>query len=230
MGCHFRDARHGNLPDNCWNSCPSKVDSTTPWACQDWANTKAAYRFFGNDRISEANILAGHFASTRERFAARSSFPILFFTTRQSSLIVTRTSRRTFGQSRPSLRPVKATAVSHHLRYLMHSSLVTTCEGQPLGLAAIKFWSRDKFHGANALKRRINPTRVPLKRRRAYAGWKTCVSPLSCWGIRTMRSYRRSGKRHILIVLLALQLDTHFLVRTCVDRLAENGGLQFATK
>ena len=34
---------------------------------------------------------------------------------------------------------------------LMHSSLVTTRDGLPLGLAAIKFWNRDKFHGANAL-------------------------------------------------------------------------------
>ena len=48
-----------------------------PWACQDSANTKAAYRFFGNDRISEANILAGHFASTREPFVAGSSSPVL---------------------------------------------------------------------------------------------------------------------------------------------------------
>src|SRR5665213_4530374 len=48
-----------------------KVGATTPWACQDWANTKAAYRFFGNERISESNILAGHFACTRERFSAR---------------------------------------------------------------------------------------------------------------------------------------------------------------
>ena len=48
---------------------------------------------------------------------------------------------------------------------LMHSSLVTTREGLPLGLAAIKFWNRDKFHGANALKRRINPTRVPIEKK-----------------------------------------------------------------
>jgi hypothetical protein len=41
--------------------------------CQDWANTKAAYRFF-NERISESNILAGHFACTRERFSASRGF------------------------------------------------------------------------------------------------------------------------------------------------------------
>jgi hypothetical protein len=41
---------------------------------------------------------------------------------------------------------------------LMHSSLVVTTDGLPLGLAAIKFWTRNKFHGANALKRSINAT------------------------------------------------------------------------
>ena len=38
-----------------------------PLVCQDWANTKAAYRFLDNERVSEADILAGHFQATRER-------------------------------------------------------------------------------------------------------------------------------------------------------------------
>lgn len=35
----------------------------------------------------------------------------------------------------------------------------------PLGLAAIKFWNRDKFHGSSTLKCRINPTRVPVEKK-----------------------------------------------------------------
>ncbi|WP_419723024.1 transposase DNA-binding-containing protein [Sphingobium aquiterrae] len=31
---------------------------------QDWANTKAAYRFFSNASVSEEHILAGHFHAT----------------------------------------------------------------------------------------------------------------------------------------------------------------------
>ncbi|WP_093021400.1 hypothetical protein [Sphingobium sp. YR768] len=38
-----------------------------------------------------------------------------------------------------------------------------TTEGLPLGLAAIKFWSRSKLKGTSALKRHINPTRVPIE-------------------------------------------------------------------
>src|SRR5215207_7356145 len=48
---------------------------------------------------------------------------------------------------------------------LMHSSLVVTTAGVPLGLAAVKFWTRPKFKGTNALKRTINPTRVPIEQK-----------------------------------------------------------------
>ena len=48
---------------------------------------------------------------------------------------------------------------------LMHSSLAVTEEGLPLGLAAIKFWIRAKFKGTTALKRSINPARVPIEQK-----------------------------------------------------------------
>lgn len=30
-----------------------------PFACQDWGNTKAAYRFLSNERVNETEILGG---------------------------------------------------------------------------------------------------------------------------------------------------------------------------
>ncbi len=51
---------------------------------------------------------------------------------------------------------------------LMHSSLAVTTEGLPLGLTAIKFWTRSKFKGTNALKRKINPTRVPIEEKESF--------------------------------------------------------------
>src|SRR4051794_4075107 len=47
-----------------------RIGGTLPSACQDWAATKAAYRFLDNDRVDEGTILAGHFAATTARFAA----------------------------------------------------------------------------------------------------------------------------------------------------------------
>jgi hypothetical protein len=45
----------------------------------------------------------------------------------------------------------------------MRSSLAVTSDGLPLGLSAIEFWSRKKFKGATVLKKRIDPTRVPIE-------------------------------------------------------------------
>lgn len=44
----------------------------------------------------------------------------------------------------------------------LHSNLVLPPALPPLGLAAVKFWTREAFKGTNALKRKINPTRVPI--------------------------------------------------------------------
>ena len=54
---------------------------------------------------------------------------------------------------------------------LMHASLAVTTDGLPLGLAAIKFWTRAKFKGTNALKRRVNPTRVPIEAKESIRCW-----------------------------------------------------------
>ncbi|WP_247367923.1 transposase [Bradyrhizobium sp. 18] len=34
------------------------MGGSIPFACQDWANTKAAYRFFANERVEEPTFLA----------------------------------------------------------------------------------------------------------------------------------------------------------------------------
>jgi hypothetical protein len=223
MGCEFPDARHGKRLRQLLEQLSSRVGSSTPWACQDWANTKAAYRFFGNGRVSEANILEGHFASTREQFVAASDSPVLILhdTTELSY-------RHEDSASIGILNKIPIGNKGRSGFYtncgiLMHSSLVVTREGLPLGLAAIKFWNRDKFHGANALKRRINPTRVPIGEK-VFAGWKTYAKPRSCWAVgkRCVHIGDRESDIYELFCL-AQELDTHFLVRTCVDRLAGEG-------
>jgi hypothetical protein len=69
-GCKFRDARLGDRFRKLLAQIGSAMGQSIPLVCQDWANTKAAYRFFSNDRVNEADILAGHFQSTRDRTLA----------------------------------------------------------------------------------------------------------------------------------------------------------------
>src|SRR5580658_10448814 len=224
VGCEFEDVRHGKRLRQLLEQLSGRVGATTPWACQDWANTKAAYRFFGNERISESNILAGHFACTRDRFATSSGFPVL---------VLHDTTEFSYRhEDTASIGILKKIPAGHKGRaglytscgILMHSSLVITREGLPLGLAAIKFWSRDKFHGANALKRRINPTRVPIEKKESIR-WlenlrqstELLADPGRCVHIGDRESDIYE------LYCLAQQLGTHFLVRTCVDRRAGDG-------
>ena len=72
----FKDARLGRRFGEVIRQIGDGMGESIPYACQDWANTKAAYRFLANDRVEEAEILSGHFAATRARFAANSG-PVL---------------------------------------------------------------------------------------------------------------------------------------------------------
>ena len=75
-GCRFSDSRLGRRFRKFVGQLATKLGQTIPMACQDWTNTKAAYRFLSNGRVNETAILAGHFQATRERFASTEG-PIL---------------------------------------------------------------------------------------------------------------------------------------------------------
>jgi Transposase DNA-binding len=214
-GAYFQDVRLGKRLRTLLGLMSNGLGQTIPLACQDWANTKAAYRFFSNPRINEEEILSGHFASTQARAAAMEE-PLLVlhdtteFTFQSGGLAVGLISNL----------PRKRTVCG----LLMHSSLVVTTDGLPLGLAAVKFWTRKYFKGTTALKRIINPTRIPIEEKESFK-WLENIRQAT--GL-----LRRSGHRiHVVdregdifeLFCTAHEVGTKFLVRTCVDRLAKDG-------
>jgi hypothetical protein len=135
-----------------------RIGESVPMACQDWAATKAAYRFSRKRGVDLGILLAGHFAATSARFAATSG----------PMLVLHDTTEFSFRGERPEaigqISLLKGRHVSHTICGLfMLSSLVLTSEGVPLGLAAIRFWARKKFKGTNALKKKVYPTRTPIE-------------------------------------------------------------------
>lgn len=64
-GATFADERLGKRFRALLEQLSSSPGDAIPLVCQDWANTKAAYRFLDNERVNEADILAGHFHATR---------------------------------------------------------------------------------------------------------------------------------------------------------------------
>ena len=196
-----------------------------PLACQDWANTKAAYRFFSIDRVSEEDILRGHFDATQRRFVA-SDGPIL---------VLHDTTEFSWRRKRPEavgfttkVSSGKDKAGRYRLHtvcgLLMHSSMAVTTDGLPLGIAAVKFWNRKKFKGAASLKRKVNPTRVPIEGKESMRWLDNLRRSTELLGepTRCVHIADREGDIWELFCL-ARELDTHFLIRRCVDRLAGDG-------
>jgi Transposase DNA-binding len=166
LGGQFGDVRLEKRFRTLLEQLSTGVGESIPLVCQDWANTKAAYRFLSNDRVSEEAILAGHFQSTRDRGLAEPGPVLVLHDTTEFSFKredigpIGMLKKGVAGQDRYG-RPRHYTSCG----LLMHSSLAVTTDGLPLGLAAVKFWTRKKFKGTNALRGKVNPTRVPIEQK-----------------------------------------------------------------
>src|SRR5476651_65453 len=228
----FRDERLGKrfrlVLERLWTCMGQSI----PMAFQDWCNTKAAYRFLSNPKVSEQDILGSHFEATQSRFAASEG----------SILILQDTTEFSYKRERPELigsthkvasRKDKTGRSPMHTicGILMHSSLVVTTQGVPLGLAAIKFWTRKKFKGCDALKRKINPTRVPIEEKESYR-WLENLRQSTALLAQPQRCVHVGDRESDIYELfcLAHELQTNFLVRTCVDRLAGDGNHTIASE
>lgn len=165
-------------------------------------------------------ILAGHFAATAARFATAPGSKVL---------VLHDTTEFSFTRNTPDgvgwLSYVKGRHTTHTAcGLLLHSSLVVTTGGVPLGLAAVKFWSRKGFKGTNAAKRTINPTRVPIAQQESIR-WLDNLTEAT----RRLGDPGRCvhvGDREADIFELfhaARDAQAHFLVCTAVDRLAGQG-------
>jgi hypothetical protein len=231
-GCRFKDLRLNKRFGKLLAMMSEGMGESLPYACQDWANTKAAYRFFSNTDVSEDQIMAGHFQATEGRLSQTDRTILMLHDTCEFSF--QREKHSKIGLlGRPSCGKQKDGRLKHITvrGILMHSSLAVTQEGLPLGLAAIKFWTRKQFKGCNALKKKINPTRVPIEKKES---------------IRWLENLRQStalinhpgdcvhiGDREsdiFELFHLAAELGTNFLVRTCVDRLVQDAGTTVAAE
>jgi hypothetical protein len=224
-GCEFSDHRLGRRFRTLVDRLSEGLGETIPMACQDWAGTKAAYRFLSNERVSEQEILSGHFQSTGHRFRATTGMVLVLHDTTEFSF--KRIDPEAIGKTR-LMKAGKGCYGESYLRVmcgiLLHSSLVVTAEGLPLGLGAVKFWTRKEFKGTDALKKIINPTRVPIEEKESIRWLENLRQTTALLGDPQRCVHIGDRESDIYELFCAAHdLETHFLVRTCVDRLAEDG-------
>lgn len=225
----FPDQRLGKRLGVMLQQFSDSTADSVPMACQDWANTKAAYRFFANERVTEEDILAGHFRCTRERFGGVSGTILVLHDTTQLSY-----RRENIGLlHKPKHGPSERWRMNHPLCGIsLHSSLVVTPAGLPLGLAAVKFWTRDEFKGTNSLKRKINPTRVPIEQKESLR-WLLNIQHATALLGDPGRCVHVGDRESDIYELFcgAQHAGTHFLIRSCANRRAwDEGKTRLETK
>jgi hypothetical protein len=228
---HFADERLAKRFGTLLGMLTRRVGDSLPAACEDWANTKAAYRFFSNDRVTEQEILAGHFVSTARRVlsSAEETFLVLHDTS-EFSYNRGKTSNLGFISKLPNGKPRSHPDPHRRLRgILLHSSLVITTCGLPLGIAAVKLWTRKEFKGCNALKRKVNPTRIPIEEKESFR-WLENIRQSTRLLARPEQCVHIGDRESDIFELfsVAKDLGTKFIVRTCAKRMTKDGGTSVA--
>ena len=127
-GCEFPDKRLKSRLGKVLGELGERIGQTLPAACQDWAATKAAYRFFSNPRVDESLILARHFAATKARMTAEKGPILILHDTTEFSFKRDKPEaigKTTVLASRPYRSPTTLCGL------LMHCSLAITLKANP---------------------------------------------------------------------------------------------------
>lgn len=109
-----------------------KPTTSIPQACGNWKGTKAAYRFFTNDKVNTEKILSAHYEETRKRIGESEGIVLVAQDTTDCDYT---THPRTLGLG--YLQGERLFGIK------MHSALAISQVGVPLGLLSQTRWIRD---------------------------------------------------------------------------------------
>lgn len=187
--------------------------ATLPEACHSWAATKAAYRFWDNPHVSPEAIRNAHARSTG---AALASHALV--------LVIQDTTQLDF-TAHPKTRGLGPLSHRHSHGLHVHSALVATDAGVPLGLIHQQVWARDPE--AATTPRRQRPTRDKESQR-----WLTALAATQASlpeGLCAITIADREADIYDLFAL-ARPVGSHLLIRATHNRtIEEEGGYLWST-
>ncbi|EMY16359.1 hypothetical protein LEP1GSC043_2145 [Leptospira weilii str. Ecochallenge] len=102
----------------------------------NWSNTKGAYRFFSNSKVSSEKIISPHSQSTKKRLQQQETVLVLSDTT------------EIYYRKRDRVDDLGPMNSEYNQGLLLHPSIAFTPDGIPLGILDFKMWSRTEL-GAN---------------------------------------------------------------------------------
>ena len=175
-------------------------------ACEDWADTKAAYRFFANKKVTPERILEPH----RQRTVSRMSQHRLVLAVQDSTFF-----NYTHHPKTEALGAI-GTKKQKQQGFGMHSTLAVTPTGMPLGLLTEAFFTRpidEPSHRPNDLQK------LPIEEKESYR-WIQAFEQtiaLSPAGVDVITVCDREADIYEMFALMQEQ-GAHLLVRASANR------------
>jgi len=177
-----------------------------PAACGDWANSKAAYRFFDNKNVTAEKILAPHLSMIKSRTSCQNVVLAI-----QDSTYLNLDSF----DSMDGLGFVDCSNKWAHKGIVFHPSVAFTPEGQCLGLLGYKIYSRSESREYS----RHDYMMKPIHEKESYRWVESLANNVSICSPKT--DVVTIGDRESDIYELfqeAKKLQTFYLVRAAIDR------------
>ncbi len=135
-------------------------ESSINQACEDWAETKAAYRFFMNKNVEAQEIMEAHRLKTAER--AKEHKTVLAI--QDTGCLVYTSHSKTEGLGRMSMKKGKNIEKIYSNGLMMHTCLGVTTDGLPVGLLDQRIFVRK----LRTKKRRSLADVTPIEEKESY--------------------------------------------------------------
>jgi hypothetical protein len=175
-------------------------------ACEDWADTKAAYRFFDNEKVIPKELLKPH----QQRTVQRMSEQALVLAVQDTSFLNFTHHPQTEGLGRIGKK------AQHQQGFGMHSTLAVTPQGLPLGVLTQDFFNRTEDEPSH---RPQDCRKLPIEEKESYRWVQAFEQTLALAppGVDVVTVCDREADIYEMFVL-AKQREAALLVRASTDR------------
>lgn len=181
-------------------------------ACEDWRSTKAAYRFFKNEKFDEQDLLRPHIKNTAKRC-------------QKQELVLVIQDMTVFGYSHhpktKGLGPIggHSDPVQKSQGFNLHAALAVSTQGVPLGLLSGSFFTRNEMQNTSNEKGKRTDHLLPTEEKESFKWIYTLEQTQEALDakVRAVTICDRESDFHDFY-LAALSLGTDVLVRCNADR------------
>lgn len=176
-------------------------------ACDDWANTKAAYRMFDNEKIEIDEVLRVHREKTLER--AKSANTVLAI--QDTTYVNYSDHAKTRGLGHIG------TAHNKHVQGLiMHTTLAVSSTGLPLGILDQEVWARKETPKEGGVHHR----KLPIEQKESARWIRSLIGTQKMFSGHSARVVTVGDRESDIFefVMESNKIQGHFLIRAAWDR------------